>query len=148
MVVVLPTPFTPTTMITKGWPVLPARSSTAIEPDLLSSSRPAISSRRMRSSSPVLTYLSRATRASMRSMTLTVVSMPTSACTSRLSRSSSTASSTVLLPTTALLSCSKKLVLVFSRPGIKRSLLGGGFLVLFKKIEEAHGGTVMRVARA
>ena len=76
----------------------------------------AISSRRMRLSSLVETYLSRATRSSMRRIILTVVSTPTSEVMSTSSRSSSTSSSTVDFPATARASLPNTLSLVFSSP--------------------------------
>ena len=64
----------------------------------------------------VLTYLSRATRASMACMISSVVSMPTSDVSNTFSSSSSTSSSTFDLPATARASFSNSPFLVFSRP--------------------------------
>ncbi len=76
----------------------------------------AISSRRIECSSEVFMYLSRAMRASMRSMILTVVSTPTSEVMSTSSSWSSTSASTVDRPAMARVSFEKKPLLVFSRP--------------------------------
>ena len=67
-------------------------------------------------SSEVETYLSLATRSSIRRMIFTVVSTPTSDVMSTSSKSSSTSSSTVDLPATARANFPNTLSLVFSRP--------------------------------
>src|SRR5690606_19338566 len=64
----------------------------------------------------VPTYLSRATRFSILSIIFTVVAAPTSERIRISSRSSSTSSSTLLFPTTALDTLSKNPWLDFSRP--------------------------------
>ena len=115
MVVVLPTPFTPTTMITNGF--LPRGIEKSVSsPELVSLNKPAISSRRITLSSSIPKYLSLETRASIRSITFNVVLTPTSLDTKISSRLSNTSSSTFDFPTTALLSLLKKVVLVFSNP--------------------------------
>ena len=115
MVVVFPTPLTPTTKITCGlWPVGRVKSARSLE--LFSESNSAISSRRILSSSEVLRYLSFATRSSMRSIILMVVSTPTSEVMSISSSSSRTSSSTFDLPATTRPSFEKNPSLVFSSP--------------------------------
>ena len=115
MVVVFPTPLTPTTSMTYGLCEL-GRSQSSLLPVLFSSSRAAISSLRIAFSSLVETYLSRATLSSILSMILSVVSTPTSEVMSTSSRSSSTSSSTFDFPATVFASLSNQLVLVFSNP--------------------------------
>ena len=114
MVVVFPTPFTPTTIITYGF--FEGMLKSVASPLLVSLINPAISSRRMAFNSSVPKYLSRATRASIRSMILIVVATPTSLETNTSSRSSSTSSSTLLLPATAFPNLFRKLVFDFSNP--------------------------------
>ena len=101
MVVVLPTPLTPTTIIT--WGRLPGGSvkSSSEELSPFSASISEISSQSRRLSSEAPTYLSRATRAWSRSMMRSVVSTPTSEVTNTSSRLSSTSSSTVDFPAMA-----------------------------------------------
>ncbi len=117
MVVVLPAPLTPTTIMTYG---SPSRASTPNEASSpwFSSSSEAISSRRIDCSSEAFMYLSRATRSSMRRMIFTVVSTPTSEVMSTSSRSSSMLSSTFERPATARASFEKRPCLVFSRPAL------------------------------
>ena len=112
MVVVFPTPFTPTMSITygfleksKGWT---GASSSPI--------RRAISSLMMATSSSMFTYLSFSTRSSMLSMSLSVVSTPISLPRRASSSASSTSSSTLDLPVMALPSFWKKFRLVFFTP--------------------------------
>ena len=89
MVVVLPTPFTPTTSITYGC-VPSGNVHSPLSPVLFSVSNAVISLLRILLSSLVETYLSRATRSSMRRIILIVVSTPTSDVTRISSRSSKT----------------------------------------------------------
>ena len=108
----------------------------------------AISSRRIECSSEVFMYLSRAMRASMRSMILTVVSTPTSEVMSTSSSWSSTSASTVDRPAMARVSFEKKPLLVFFQTGFQLALLGllhlllgsGCRLILFflEQIEKSH----------
>ncbi len=115
MVVVLPTPLTPTTKITCG--LCPSGSVKSARSSVLFWARSsAISSLRILSSSEVLRYLSLATRASIRWMILIVVSTPTSDMIRISSNSSSTSSSTFDLPATARPSLLKMFSLVFSKP--------------------------------
>ena len=115
MVVVLPTPFTPTTRSIYGcFPAGVEKSSRSSV--LFSSNSLTISSRIRASNSLVLMYLSLFTRSSIRSMILMVVSSPTSEAIKIASSSSRTSTSTVDLPATALVSLSKNPVLVFSKP--------------------------------
>ena len=115
MVVVFPTPFTPTTIITYGF--FPSgKTKPSVSAVLFSVSRDAISSLNMSFSSFTVTYLSRATRFSIRSIMFSVVSTPTSDVTKTSSKRSSTSSSTLDLPATARVSFPKKLSFVFSSP--------------------------------
>ena len=115
MVVVLPTPFTPTTRTTYGlWGRGESKSSGNC-PSCLRRSV-AISARRMELSSLVLIYLSRLMRSCSLSMILRVVSTPTSEVMSVSSRLSRTLSSTVDLPRMVFDSLEKKLSLVLLRP--------------------------------
>ena len=115
MVVVLPTPFTPTTMITYGLHGNSSlKSSTCML--LFSASSDATSSTRIVLSSAVPRYLSRLTRSCMRSMMRRVVSTPTSEVMSASSRLSSTSSSTVDLPAMARLILLSTDSLLFSNP--------------------------------
>ena len=115
MVVVFPTPFTPTTNITYGWESSGKVHSTE-SPLLFSVSNSVISPFRISFSSLVETYLSLATRSSIRWMILIVVSTPTSEETNISSRLSSTSSSTFDLPATARVSLVKTFCFVFSNP--------------------------------
>src|SRR5690606_4271309 len=115
MVVVFPTPFTPTTIITYGF-LFSGTSNSVAFPESTSLKSPAISSRRILFSSSVPKYLSLETRASIRLIIFKVVFTPTSLETRISSRLSNTSSSTLLFPATALLSLSKKEVLDFSSP--------------------------------
>src|SRR5690554_3062211 len=115
MVVVFPTPLTPTTIITYGF-LFSGSSKSEAFPESTSLNRPAISSRRILFNSSVPKYLSFATRASILSIILRVVLTPTSLETKTSSRLSRTSSSTLLFPATALLNFSKKEVFVFSNP--------------------------------
>ena len=127
MVVVLPTPFTPTMSMTYGlWP--DGKSQLSLSSPLFSASNDAISSHSMPFSSEVLTYLSRATRSSMRCIIFSVVSTPTSLVIRTSSRLSSTSSSTFDLPATARANLSNTLTLVFSNP-----LSSVSFFFLLKK---------------
>ena len=106
MDVVLPTPFTPTTMITFG-PWLESRmplskSSNVRVPD--SEKRPAISSRSISYNSCTSTYASKRARFRRRSKILLTVSTPTSAVISASSRSSINSSSTFRRPVKTLAS--------------------------------------------
>ena len=92
------------------------RSHESLSSVLFSARSAAISSRSIPLSSLVLTYLSRATLSSIRSMILSVVSTPTSLVISTSSRSSNTSSSTFDFPATARASLSNTLVFVFCRP--------------------------------
>ena len=96
-------------------------SSSAEEVFCAGVSRAEISSLRMRFSSAVPTYLSRATRSSMRRMMSMVVSVPTSEEMRISSSWSSTSSSTVDLPAMACASLLKIPVLVFSKPFCRTS---------------------------
>ena len=120
MVVVFPTPFTPTTIITYGSSDS-GSSKSETSPELFSSSNEAISSLSIVLSSSIPMYLSRATRASIRSMILSVVSTPTSEVISTSSRLSSTSSSTLDFPTTARLNFLNTLSLVFESPSFRLS---------------------------
>ena len=115
---VFPTPFTPTTRITYGVSddgiSKPWFSSLTSLPSVARSC--VISSLRITLSSLVLTYLSRATRSSMRWMISKVVSTPTSLVMRMSSRLSSTSSSTFDFPATAWAIFENTLVLVFWRP--------------------------------
>ena len=71
--------------------------------------------------SDVVTYLSRATRSSIRRMMSTVVSTPTSEEMSASSKSSKTSSSTFDFPTTMRASLLKTFVFVFSSPASRTS---------------------------
>ena len=125
--VVLPTPFTPTTKMTYGlWSE--GKSQLSLSSVLFSESSAAISCLSMPLSSDVLTYLSRATRSSIRRIIFNVVSTPTSLVMSTSSRLSSTSSSTFDFPATARASLSNTLVFVFSNPRSRVS-----FLFLLKK---------------
>lgn len=115
MVDVFPTPLTPTTINTYGFELVGTTNSVS-SPVLVSDNNPAISSRKMTFSSSVPRYLSRATRASIRSIILSVVLTPTSLLTKISSRSSNTSSSTFDFPATALLSLVKKDELVSPIP--------------------------------
>ena len=115
MVVVLPTPFTPTTSITYGC-VFSGNVHSPLSPVLFSVSNAVISLLRILLSSLVETYLSRATRSSMRRIILIVVSTPTSDVTRISSRSSKTSSSTFDFPATARVSFEKTFSFVFSSP--------------------------------
>ena len=112
IVVVLPTPFTPTTISTYGF-LSEGVSKSGRSSVWLSESKAAISSFRILSSSVVPTYLSFATLASIRPIIFKVVSTPTSDEMRISSRLSSTSASTVDLPTMALPNLLKKLSLVF-----------------------------------
>ena len=126
MVVVLPTPFTPTTSITYGLRS-EGRSQESLSNVLFSVKRAEISSRKIPFSSLVDTYLSRAMRSSMRSMIFKVVSTPTSEEIKISSKLSRTSSSTLDFPTIALANLPKTLCLVFSNP-----LSNVSFLFLLK----------------
>ena len=122
MVVVLPTPLTPTTRMTYGrWSE--GMSQSSFSPVLFSVRRAAISSRIMPLSSFVEIYLSRATRSSIRLMIFNVVSTPISDVIRASSRLSSTSSSTVDLPVMARAILSNTLCLVFSSPLSRISFL-------------------------
>ena len=145
IVVVLPTPFTPTTMMTYGF--LPSGIwKPSVSEVLFSVSKEAISSRRMLFNSLVLTYLSRSTRASMRLMMLRVVSTPTSLVTRTSSSSSRTSSSTLLLPATARASLPKNDSLVFSRPRSRFSFCS--CLLREKKLKRPMCGVTLIFLRA
>ena len=126
MVVVLPTPFTPTTSITYGLPVS-GSSQLSLSCVLFSESSAVISSFKMLLSSLVETYLSRATRVSILSMIFNVVSTPTSDVIRISSKSSRTSSSTFDFPAIARVNLLKTLCLVFSKP-----LSSVSFLLLLK----------------
>ena len=115
MVVVLPTPFTPTTKITYGlW--LVGKSQSSAFSVLFSVKRAAISALNTLLSSEVETYLSRAMRSSMRSIIFTVVLTPTSDVISISSKLSKTSSSTFDFPAMARVIFEKTLCFVVSRP--------------------------------
>ena len=123
MVVVLPTPFTPTTITTYGFPSLVSgiiKSSWFSALD--SSKRAATSSFNIPSNSEVLVYLSFFTLSSIRFIIFRVVSTPTSLVTRTSSKLSRTSTSTVFLPATALVSFEKTLCFVFSNPLSRFSL--------------------------
>src|SRR5690606_28803471 len=84
--------------------------------------------------SSVPKYLSRATRASILSIILRVVSTPTSDETKTSSRLSKTSSSTFDFPATALVSLVKKLVEDFSNPLSRVSFLSEENILLKKFI--------------
>ena len=123
MVVVLPTPFTPTTIITYGSPFVSGNLNSPGLCVLFSSNKEEISSFKTRFNSEVFKYLSRAIRASMRSITFNVVSTPTSDVIRISSKLSSTSSSTVDLPTIVRAILEKKLCFVFSNPLLSVSFL-------------------------
>ena len=123
MVVVLPTPFTPTTSTTYGLRPAGILKGSESSSGLFSTSRFDISSRKMPFNSAVPMYLSRATRSWMRLIILRVVSTPTSDIISTSSRLSSTSSSTTVFPATARAILESTLVLVFSRPLSSTSFL-------------------------
>ena len=120
MVVVLPTPLTPTTSTTYGLAGRGASKSSGKGPVGLRSTV-AISARRMELSSEVLIYLSRLMRSCSLSMILRVVSTPTSEVMRVSSRLSRTLSSTVLLPRMVFESLAKKLSLVLFKPWLRVS---------------------------
>ena len=120
MVVVFPTPLTPTTMMTYGIP-FSGKSNELPSLAAFSFSKATISSRSTRFSSSTPIYLSRSTRASIRWIMRNVVSTPTSDEISTSSRLSSTSSSTFDFPTIALANFLKTLSFVFSRPLSKDS---------------------------
>ena len=120
IVVVLPTPLTPTTIITYGL-CSEIEAKSKLPPGLFSSSRAAISSLRIKFNSLVLRNLSFETRSSIRSIIFSVVSTPTSELINTSSRLSSTSSSTLDLPTTARESFLKTLSFVFSNPLLRFS---------------------------
>ena len=115
MVVVFPTPFTPTTRITYGC-VSSGKVHSTESPELFSVSNSVISPFRISFNSLVETYLSLATRSSIRWMILIVVSTPTSEETRISSKLSSTSSSTFDFPATARASFEKTFCFVFSSP--------------------------------
>ena len=84
-------------------------------PELVSESKAAISSLKIRFNSSVPRYLSLETRASIRSIIFKVVLTPTSLVTKTSSRLSKTPSSTLDLPATAFPNLLKKLDLDFSK---------------------------------
>ena len=115
MVVVFPTPFTPTTIITYG-SLLSGRSKSSKSMLLFSSSKLVISSFSIEFNSEVPMYLSAETRFSMRSMIFKVVSTPTSDEIRISSRLSKTSSSTFDLPIIARPIFLNTLSLVFESP--------------------------------
>ena len=129
MVVVLPTPFTPTTIITYGLAGNSAAKSRAVVVSF-SANNLTISSLRITFNSAVLIYLSRATRSSMRSIIRNVVSTPTSEVTRASSKLSRTSSSTRDLPATARVNLSNTFSLVFDNPESSVS-----FFSLLKKLK-------------
>ncbi|MNQ96851.1 hypothetical protein D3C85_1124720 [compost metagenome] len=122
MVVVLPTPLTPTTIKTYGFLSFGISNSVA-SPLLVSDNKAPISSRRIWFNSSVPKYLSSATRFSILEIIFKVVFTPTSEATRISSRLSKTSSSTLDFPATALLNFEKKVVFDFSRPLSKVSFL-------------------------
>ena len=129
MVVVLPTPLTPTTIITYGLAGNSAAKSRAVVVSF-SANNLTISSLRITFNSAVLMYLSRATRSSIRSIIRNVVSTPTSDVTRASSKLSSTSSSTRDLPATARVNFSNTFSLVFDNPESSVS-----FFSLLKKLK-------------
>ena len=81
-------------------------------------------------------YLSLATLASIRSITLRVVLTPTSLVTRTSSKLSNTSASTLDFPTTALLNLSKKFELDFSKPLSKVAFLSDENMFLKKLISQ------------
>jgi len=126
MVVVLPTPFTPTTMMTWGW-LGSGASKSAGRSSVPSSMSFAISSRISPFSSWADTYWSCSTRASTWSMMSSVVSTPTSLVIRTSSSSSRTSASTVSLPRTMRSSLPKKLSRVLSSPSSSFSCSSSSF---------------------
>ena len=129
IVVVFPTPFTPTTIITYGF-LSDGTEKSGVSALLFSASISVISSRSSVFSSDVDTYLSRAVRFCSRSIILRVVSTPTSDVINTSSRLSRKSSSILDLPATARLSLSNKPCLVFSKP-----LSNVSFFSLLKKLK-------------
>ena len=111
MVVVLPTPFTPTTITTRGFFERSKGSSAGAAPS--TSRRMPISSRRNSTSSSYVRYLSLSTRASRLSTIFKVVSTPMSEATRASSMASRTESSILDLPAMVLDSLWKKPSFVF-----------------------------------
>ena len=131
--VVLPTPLTPTTIITCGFLFEGMVNSVSL-PKFISDNSPAISSRRivLRSSVPI--YLSLATLTSILLMILSVVSTPTSDAIKTSSKLSKTSSSTLDFPATAFVNLPKKLSLDFSKLLSKVSLFSFEKIFLKKLI--------------
>ena len=120
MVVVFPTPFTPTTIITYG-PSVSGSSKLEISVELFSSRSAAISSFNIDFNSLTPKYLSKETRSSIRLIILSVVSTPTSEVIKTSSRLSRTSSSTFDLPTTARPNFLNTLSFVFKSPSSRFS---------------------------
>ena len=121
MLVVFPTPFTPTTIITCGLFSLVKRNCSS-EVVLLSSKIRMTSSFKNLFNSSSLMYLSFSALSSRRSIIFTVVSKPTSLLINASSNSSKKARSTFVLPATALESLENIPCLVFCRPSFSFSL--------------------------
>ena len=115
MVVVFPTPFTPTTIITYGFVSFGIVNSDSL-PELVSDNNEPISSLKMMFNSSVPKYLSLETLFSIRWIIFKVVFTPTSEEISTSSKLSKTSSSTLDFPATALVSLEKKDVFDFSNP--------------------------------
>ena len=113
--VVFPTPFTPTTIITWGLVSFGIVNSESF-PELVSDKSEPISSLKIKLSSSVPRYLSWETLFSMRWIIFNVVFTPTSEEISTSSKLSKTSSSTLDFPATALVKLEKKDVFVFSNP--------------------------------
>ena len=133
MVVVFPTPFTPTTIKTYGFLVDGIVNSVSF-PRLVSESNPAISSLKITFNSSVPKYLSFETLASILSIIFKVVATPTSEATKISSKLSKTSSSTLDFPATAFDNLFKKLDFDFSNPLSKVSFFSFENIFLKKLI--------------